>query len=242
METKASLRWQQTAHHEWTEGRRRALSSSAAGREVDVSPLGAPSHLYREEAGRYFRCKVLLLILISALKWHEALEHILGAASKHLLLDVTHCTQWRRSCQKRLPTAWPRVRGTLAQHQRFPSLNLSWVKTQSCRSLQHDMVDTLKIKAACFHASPSLRQPLKLVYMSLEMFWKRTQKGERLQLLLILFSSYLMKNQKSPKEVTLKQQLLNLPGEGPRRNVKYFERVSSTFYIMLPYLHSLLSI
>lgn len=49
-----------------------------------------------------------------------------------------------------------------------------------------------------------------------------------------------MKNQKSPKEVTLEQQLLNLPGEGPKRKVKYFEPVSSNFYIIFPYLHSLL--
>lgn len=47
-----------------------------------------------------------------------------------------------------------------------------------------------------------------------------------------------MKNQKILKEVTIEQQLLNLPGEGPKRKVKYFELVSFTFYIFLPYLHS----
>lgn len=64
-------------------GRRRALTNSAAGREAD----------YGEETGGHFRCEVVLLILIYALKWQEALEHTLGAASKHLPRDVTPCTQ-----------------------------------------------------------------------------------------------------------------------------------------------------
>jgi len=51
-----------------------------------------------------------------------------------------------------------------------------------------------------------------------------------------------MKKQKSSKEVALKWQLLNLPGKGLKRKVKYFVSICYTLYIILPYLHFLLYI